>query len=113
GTYLLSSVKNMARMWFSANLPDRLPIMVKGLLVAVGITVLIFGVTGIVLVLRRDDSSRKLFVFAALGMFSYFTLTLCWLHTEARYTLPARLLLLVFASHAIARVAHLVKSRNG
>jgi hypothetical protein len=103
GTYLFSSMKNMARMWFSANLPERLPGLVRGMLVGLGIAALVLGITGLTIELRRGARAHKVMVYSALGTFLYFTLTLCWLHTEARYTLSARMIMLVFASHAIVR----------
>jgi len=39
-----------------------------------------------------NDSRRGAVVAAALTLV-FFYLGLCWLHTEARYTIPARLLL--------------------
>jgi hypothetical protein len=103
GTYLFSSMKNMTRMWFSANLPERLPGLVRGMLVGLGIAALVLGITGLTIELRRGARAHKVMVYSALGTFLYFTLTLCWLHTEARYTLSARMIMLVFASHAIVR----------
>ena len=104
GTYLLSSMKNMLRIWFSAYLPESLPAPVRLGLVLLGLLVLLLGICGVVLALRHEQGPSRLIVFAAVGALLYFTFTLCWLHTEARYTIPIRLILLVFAAYALRRL---------
>jgi 4-amino-4-deoxy-L-arabinose transferase-like glycosyltransferase len=104
GAYLLSSMKNMLRMWFSAHLPASLPAPVRLGLILLGLLVLLPGICGVVLALRHERGPSRLFVFAAVGALLYFTFTLCWLHTEARYTIPVRLVLLVFAAYALRRL---------
>jgi 4-amino-4-deoxy-L-arabinose transferase-like glycosyltransferase len=104
GTYLLSSTKNMLRMWFSAYLPASLSSPARLGLMLLGLLVLLLGICGVVLALRHEQESSRLIVFAAVGALLYFTFTLCWLHTEARYTIPVRLFLLVFAAYALRRL---------
>jgi 4-amino-4-deoxy-L-arabinose transferase-like glycosyltransferase len=104
GTYLLSSMQNMLRMWFSAHLPASLPAPVRLGLMLWGLLVLLLGICGGVLALRHEPGPSRLILFAAVGALLYFTFTLCWLHTEARYTIPVRLILLVFAAYALRRL---------
>jgi hypothetical protein len=69
-----------------------------------GLLVLLLGICGGVLALRHEPGPSRLILFAAVGALLYFTFTLCWLHTEARYTIPVRLFLLVFAAYALRRL---------
>jgi 4-amino-4-deoxy-L-arabinose transferase-like glycosyltransferase len=98
-TYLLSSLRNMMRMWFSAYLPESFPASLRLMLVAEGVVVLCLGLVGALLALLRGRG--RLTVVAAVCALLYFTLTLCWFHTEARYTIPVRLVLLAFAAYAL------------
>lgn len=105
-TYLLGSAKNMARMWFTAYLPESLPFILRLVLVLEGVLVFILGIAGTALAIIRTrvDKESRLIVFAAASAFLYFTLTLCWLHTEARYTIPVRLILLMLAAYGLKRL---------
>jgi 4-amino-4-deoxy-L-arabinose transferase-like glycosyltransferase len=105
-TYLRGSLTNMARMWFSAYLPESLPSIVRLGLVVEGALVLLLALIGTTLAIKRarEDVHLRLIVFAAVSLFLYFTLTLCWLHTEARYTIPARLILLMLAAYGLKRL---------
>jgi 4-amino-4-deoxy-L-arabinose transferase-like glycosyltransferase len=104
--YLFGSVKNMGRMWFSAYLPESVPFIIRLGLILEGVLIFILGMTGTVLAMIRTrvDKDSRLIVFAAASTFLYFTLTLCWLHTEARYTIPARLILLMLAAYGLKRL---------
>lgn len=96
--YLKSCLINSLRMWFSAYFPERVPKVVRFGLLAEGILVLIMGLAGAFVTLRESDERQRLLLILFGMTFLYFSATLCWLHTEARYTIPARLLLLLFAA---------------
>lgn len=105
--YLKSSGINFFRMWFSAYFPDRLPGLVsKGLLLE-GIAVFFMSIAGIVLIFFDHRPTQRPILVAAVASFLYFSVTLCWLHTEARYTIPIRLVFLVFAAHLIAGLSRI------
>jgi hypothetical protein len=111
GTYLLSSVRNMFRMWFSAYLPERFSPLMRLALVLEGLLALVLGIMGCALALRRVHGPHRLLVFASVGALLYFMGTLCWFHTEARYTIPVRLVLLSFAAYALKNVLELFAAR--
>ncbi len=110
-TYLRSAAWNMLRMWFSGNSAGNFPFIVKGLLMLEGIVILVLGIAGIVVVLRNDTrDGNRAWVYIAIGSLIYFSITLCWLHTEARYTIPVRFILLVFAGCALRALVEFVRS---
>lgn len=111
GTYLRSSARNMFRMWFSAYLPESIPSLIRLALVIEGILVLLLGIVGAALALRRVRGPQRLVVFASVGALLYFTGTLCWFHTEARYTIPVRLVLLSFAAYALKNLLEVFAAR--
>src|SRR5262245_61069452 len=89
-------------MWFSAYFPGRVPVMVGYGLLAEGILILIMGLGGAFITMRGYDERQKPALIVFTMTFLYFSLTLCWLHTEARYTIPARLPLLLFAARFVS-----------
>lgn len=101
-TYLRSSAINTVRMWFSANLPEDIPSWIRFGLRAEGVLIFLLGLGGVGKAVLRTSNAQKLMVFCCAALFLYFSLTLCWLHTEARYTIPARLLFLMFAAYFVA-----------
>lgn len=103
-TYLRSSATNTLRMWFSAHLPETWPSLVRLALLFEGMLVLLLGLAGALLAALRSRDEKRLIVAASVSLFLYFTFTLCWLHTEARYTIPARLVLVMFAAYALSRL---------
>ena len=111
-TYLRGSLKNMARMWFSAYLPESVRTLIRLGLVIQGVLVLVLGIIGGALAIVRawKETQTRLIVFAAASVFLNFTLTLCWLHTEARYTIPARLILLMLAAYGLKRLWELLRA---
>lgn len=102
-TYLLSSTINMARMWFSAYLSG-FPPLIRAAFLVEGVVVLLAGVLGGWKALRHCNAEHRTVIYAIVGGLLYFTLTLCWLHTEARYTIPIRLLLLALAGYSVMHV---------
>ena len=104
GAYLKSALKNSMRMWFSANFPGSVPGVINFGLLVEGILVLIFGIAGAFITLREGDDRQRAVSILFVMTFVYFSATLCWLHTEARYTIPARLLLLLFAAQFTNRL---------
>src|SRR5215510_1840210 len=102
--YLKSSLINSLRMWFSAYLPESIPAGIRYALLAEGILVLILGLGEVFFAIFRGGEGRKLVVVLFVMIFLYFSATLCWLHTEARYTIPARLPLLLFAARFVSRL---------
>lgn len=110
-TYLKSSAVNALRMWFSANLPGNIPPLIRFGLIAEGALILILGVAGAVQALLKANQTSKPVIYSCVAMLLYFSLTLCWLHTEARYTIPARLFLLMFAAYFISSIYSFLQSR--
>lgn len=100
--YLRSCLINSLRMWFSAYFPERVPKVVRFGLLAEGMLILITGLAGVFVALRESDERQRLLLILFGMTFLYFSATLCWLHTEARYTIPARLLLLLFAARFVS-----------
>lgn len=112
GAYARGSLKNMARMWFSAHLPESLPYWVRLALLMEGLLVLLMGVAGALLALWRErGAQQRLMVYAFICTSLYFSVTLCWSHTEARYTIPVRLMLLAFAAYAFKSLFELLRAR--
>jgi hypothetical protein len=102
--YLRSVLLTMPRMWYSTYVPGQAPLPVRLGVVGLGLAMLLAGLGGALLALWRIRGAQRLVVLAAAGTLAYFTLTLCWFHIEARYTIPARLLLLVFAAYAVTQM---------
>src|SRR5262249_561065 len=100
--YLKSCFINALRMWFSAYFPGRIPSVIRYGLLAEGILAMIMGLGGVFITLRGLDEPQKLVLMLFTMTFLYFSLTLCWLHTKARYTIPARLTLLLFAARFVS-----------
>ncbi|HKQ79215.1 MAG TPA: glycosyltransferase family 39 protein [Blastocatellia bacterium] len=100
--YLKSCFINTFRMWFSAYFPGSFPVAIRYGLLAEGILVLIIGLGGAFISMRGYDERQKTVLILFIMTFLYFALTLCWLHTEARYTIPARLPLLLFAARFVS-----------
>ena len=102
--YLKSTLTNSIRMWFSAYFPENISTVIRYGLLTEGILLLIFGLAGAFVTVRDADEKQRWVLILFATTFLYFSLTLCWLHTEARYTIPARLLLLLFAAHFMDRL---------
>jgi len=102
--YLKSCLINSLRMWFSAYFPERIPAVIRYGLLAEGVLVLVMGLGGIFVTMREGDQLQKPALILFIMMFLYFSATLCWLHTEARYTIPVRLLLLLFAAQFASKL---------
>lgn len=102
--YLKSCLSNSLRMWFSAYFPERFPAVIRYGLLAEGILVLVMGLGGVLVTARARDKGQKPALVLFIMTFLYFSATLCWLHTEARYTIPARLLLLLFAAQFVSTI---------
>lgn len=101
--YLKSCFQNIFRMWFSAHLESRnLSFAVEFCLRFSGIVVLLFGIAGLILLLTNPLYRFQPFVIISASILIFHSLTLCWLHTEARYTIPARLFLIAFAAYTIS-----------
>ena len=113
--YTLSTLTNVVRLWFSTHLPETIPVIIRLALVISGMLVWIAGILGIVQGLRSSVENEKRFALVAAGTVLYFSFSLCWLHTEARYTIPARLILLSaaasFMANAVQRASAAVGSR--
>jgi hypothetical protein len=88
-------------MWFSAYLPEGVALWARLGLIVEGVLFLLFGIGGAYLAVRRAGAPQKLITYAAVSALLYFSYTLCWFHLEARYTISARLLLVMFAAHAL------------
>mgnify|MGYP001267532401 CR=1 FL=1 len=103
--YAWNVLECMPRLWFSSYMPERLPLLVRTLLRLEGLTVLLVGLGGAVLVTRRLRRAPQPALMAVLFSIGYFTLSLSFFHIEARFTIPARLLLLALAAHGLTEVS--------
>lgn len=104
-------VSNSVRMWFTSQLPDNYPRLLKAALVAEGVFVALFAVIGLITALRNRDEQNNFIVILLCGLLLYFVLTLSWSHTEARYTISVRLFILMFAAKAIYELVKLSAAR--
>jgi len=103
--YLRSAAVNAPRLWFSAYFPKSLPPAVRIGFVLFGLLTLLLGVVGMFFAARRDSiAHNREAVFAAIGGILYLTASLCWFHTEARYTIPLRLIFLTFAAYGLTQL---------
>lgn len=103
GVYLQSSMINMFRMWFSAHLSNQgFSNLLRFYLLFTGFLVFLSGLVGLLLSIKNSVYTTSPFIVTVIGTIVFHSITLCWSHTEARYTIPARLFLLVFAAYAIA-----------
>ncbi|MBA2737526.1 MAG: glycosyltransferase family 39 protein [Pyrinomonadaceae bacterium] len=101
--YLKSSLINIFRMWFSAHLSNQgFSDLLRLYLLFAGFFVFLSGLIGLLLSIKNFVHPAAPFVVTAIAIIVFHSITLCWSHTEARYTIPARLFLLAFAAYAIA-----------
>jgi len=107
GTYLLRTLWNVPRMWFSAAVESRMSPAKRYPMIALGFSMWLLGVAGFALLIPklREMRSEALIVLWVLPV--YFTLTLCWFQHDARYTIPGRLALLSLAAYAIVKMARI------
>jgi hypothetical protein len=95
GGYIGHSIGKWWRLFNTAEYPDGLPAVLKSLLRISSALVWLLGFAGtILLFLKGADFGLKI---PSVVLF-YFPMVHMWLHTEARYTASARLLLLFNAS---------------
>ena len=105
--YLSSSFKNMFRMWFATYNQsfesEKLKIagfdLMRFIIMLPGIIMLLFGIIGCLYgtLKKISPKARGFSILATAGLLD-FTLTMCWLHTESRYTTPVRLFLVASAA---------------
>lgn len=107
--YLWNCFKNMFRMWFTYYGFADYPIYIKFPLILLGVLALLLGICGIIFTITGNQLNlgNPLLISLLVTIF-YFPATLSLLNTQARYTIPARLLLLLFASFAIIRFEEIV-----
>lgn len=91
---------NLIRMWVTVFGLKDLPSVLQTLLITQSLMLVVLGYLGIlILVVRRKLVEPSVFVFVSLV--SYFVLTQAALHTEARYTIPGRLPIMVIAAYVL------------
>jgi len=93
--YARHVVVNWWRLWNTAEYPAALPGIARTFLTLASALVWFLGFGGVIWALRQK--SQPLLKFPALILL-YFPIVHCWLHVEARYTAPARLLLAMMAA---------------
>lgn len=97
-----SCLINVFRMWFSAHIGyENIPVILRFYLLLIGFTVFLLGFIGLILALKNSIYSTSPFAVFSATTIIFHSITLCWTHTEARYTIPARFFLLAFAAFAI------------
>jgi hypothetical protein len=95
GAYLRLVVKKWWRLWNTAEYPAAVPLWAQVFLKVVSAVICLLGFGGAAYALfGQRDYTLKVPSMIVL----YFPLVHAWLHTEARYTAPARLLLLFNAA---------------
>jgi hypothetical protein len=110
--YARSVLECMPRLWFSNHMPEKLPLLVRTLLRLEGFTVLLVALGGAVFAARRLRRAPQPALAAILFSIGYFTVSLSFFHIEARYSIPARLLLLSLAAFGLAEANSLWRWRN-
>lgn len=105
--YIKVVMSNAARMWFTSQLPDNYPSPLKAVLVAEGVLAALLGLIGLIIALRNREERNNFIVLLLCGVLLYFVITLSWSHTEARYTISARLFVLMFAAKAVYELGKL------
>ncbi len=100
-SYASVVLSNGVRMWFTSQIPDSFPAWMRFALLFNGISVALLALLGLGIALTRKEYRSNVVVISHLGSFIYCIVTLSWLHTEARYTIPVRLFLLMFSSYAL------------
>lgn len=105
--YLTSSFKNMIRMWFATyNISlESQKLKIAGLdlmrlfIMLPGVLMLSFGIIGSFFRDAKTFSPQaRAFSILILTCLLDVTLTMCWFHTESRYTIPVRLFLVANAA---------------
>lgn len=95
---------NSIRMWFSSQMPPHFPWWLSFLLLATGIGAAFLGLVGVIFTLSEIKYRSNLTILFFVGAMFYHVVTLSWLHTEARYTIPVRLFVLAFAAFGLHRI---------
>jgi len=109
--YLTVVASNALRMWFSTHLPRWIPWPIRIGLVFQGIAIFVLALIGIGVFLWRHNWRDSLAALFMIGSFGYCVVTLSFLHTEARYTIPFRLFLLLFAAYGLVAIHRNVWAR--
>lgn len=97
--YLRDRFGHLIRVWYPFYLPQNIPTPVRFFIWIITGTVTILGFIGAIL-FYRGVSDRQMSI-AMIGFLLYFEMSLAFFHTEARMTVPARLILLGLAGFAI------------
>ena len=111
GIYLKSCFINLFRMWVSAHLSHSgISFWARFYLISIGVFVLLCGFGGLILSIKNSVYLSSPFVVFASAAIIFHSVTLCWSHTEARYTIPARLFLVAFAAYGIFGFYEIVRN---
>jgi hypothetical protein len=100
GEYFGHVIGNLWLLWNTSVYPASAPPLARFALRAISGLILIAGLFGLFIAVRKAGPWRMLLPAAAVML--YFPAIHIWLHTEARYTAAARPLLLMFASLPLA-----------
>lgn len=108
-SYVRHVLWSTVRIWFSVGALESFSPFVRLLVLAAGVLILIVGVVGFIIALKKDFGQPPAwFTCAALATVLYCCGTLCWFHNEARYTIPVRFVLMVFSARAITEVSEYI-----
>lgn len=110
-SYLGKTATNTVRMWFSFYFSYNVPFPLQIYLMIAGIGIAIFGLIGAILLLIRGEAPHLAWVLIMAMVFHM--ITLCWFHTEARYTIPVRLFMLAFAAYGVCFMSSQLYARFG
>jgi hypothetical protein len=100
-----------AKMWFPTDSLLRFPLFLRLLLLLEGVAAFVLGCAGAAAAMysRAANADTR---YTSIAILLYFVVTLCWFDGEGRHTVAARLLLLVFSSHAIALMLRKMNSSD-
>ena len=105
--YLKMTAENTVRMWFPTYSLGSVSGLIGYPLLISGVSMFLLGIIGFCFYLANFSLLKSPVFLTISGSIIFHVVTLSWLHTEARYTIPVRLYLLIFASYAVTKIARI------
>lgn len=113
--FFTQALANAPRMWTAAadltpdgffKVPNALSLLFSGLM-------LLCAVGGSVVIVFSKDENVRLLGLTAVSLIVFFTISLCFLHLEIRYTVPLKLLFIGLASKFVGSLTDFAIRLNG